>query len=147
MKIYFFSCLFFVVGFSVWGQSLTRKNWQYYLEGNPLSYQEVKELYQSVPQALKQHKKAQFQFGISSGLLLLGSAYTGERLGRWTATGQLDLKQTGIGLGVFALGLVTSMGLHKKYDQAVFLYNSQKPKKTSLKLSLNTRKLALNIQF
>jgi len=44
-------------------------------------------------------KKAQLQFGISSGLLLLGGAYTGERLGRWTATGQLDLKHTGIGVG------------------------------------------------
>jgi hypothetical protein len=147
MKTIFFSCLFFVVGFSVWGQSLTRKNWQYHLEGNPLSNQEVKELYHSVPQALKQHKKAQLQFGISSGLLLLGGAYTGERLGRWTATGQLDLKQTGIGVGVVALGLVSSIGLHKKYDRAVSLYNNQKPKKTSLILSFDATKLAINVRF
>ena len=92
-------------------------------------------------------KKAQLQFGISSGLLLLGGAYTGERLGRYRHRPTGSKTNGDWSGGVVALGLVSSIGLHKKYDRAVSLYNNQKPKKTSLILSFDATKLAINVRF
>ena len=89
----------------------------------------MRDYYKSVPQALKQFKKAQLQFGVSSSLLLLGGAYTGGNIGYFIATGELEWKQAGIGVGVLVLGLVATIGVEKKYDRAVQIYNQHKGKK------------------
>jgi hypothetical protein len=49
-----------------------------------------------------------------------------------TATGELEFKQAGIGLGILALGFASSIGLNKKFDRAVTLYNQRKAKKPVL---------------
>ena len=97
MKTTFICLVFLLIAPAIWSQNLVRKNWRYQLEDKPLSYKEVKQLYKSVPQILQQHKKAQLQFGISSGLFLVGGAYTGGRIGHLTATEELEFKQAGIG--------------------------------------------------
>ena len=147
MKTTFICLVFLLIAPSIWGQTLVRKNWRYQLEDKPLSYKEVKQLYKSVPQALQQHKKAQLQFGISSGLLLVGGAYTGVRIGHLTATGELEFKQAGIGLGILALGFASSIGLNKKFDRAVTLYNQRKAKKTSFKWEPSQQGIGIKVSF
>ena len=129
MKRIFFCILLLYIAPSLWSQNLVREKRYYSLEGNPLSLKEVRDYYKSVPQALKQIKKAQLQFGVSSSLLLLGGAYTGGNIGYFTATGELEWKQAGIGAGVLVLGLVATIGVEKKYDRAVQIYNQHKGKK------------------
>ena len=132
---------------SLWSQNLVRENRHYSLEGKPLSLPEVRDHYRRVPQALKQFKKAQLQFGISSGLLLLGGAYTGGNIGYFTATGELEWKQAGIGVGVLVLGLISTIGVEKRYDRAVQLYNQQKTKKTSVQLKVDKKGLGFRLSF
>lgn len=133
MKTFVVCSLFLFLCPSLWSQNLVRKNWRYSLEGKTLTSKEVKKMYRSVPLALEQYQKAQIQFGVSSGLILAGGAYTGGRIGRYTATGELELKQAGIGLGILALGFASTIGLNKKYDTAVRHYNQQKGNKISFK--------------
>ena len=123
MKRIFCCILLLYIAQSLWSQNLVREKRYYSLEGNPLSLKEVRDYYKSVPQALKQIKKAQLQFGVSSSLLLLGGAYTGGNIGYFIATGELEWKQAGIGAGVLVLGLVATIGVEKKYDRAVQMYN------------------------
>ena len=123
MKRIFCCILLLYIAPSLWSQNLVREKRYYSLEGNPLSLKEVRDYYKSVPQALKQFKKAQLQFGVSSSLLLLGGAYTGGNIGYFIATGELEWKQAGIGAGVLVLGLVATIGVEKKYDRAVQMYN------------------------
>ena len=123
MKRIFCCILLLYIAPSLWSQNLVREKRYYSLEGNPLSLKEVRDYYKSVPQALKQIKKAQLQFGVSSSLLLLGGAYTGRNIGYFIATGELEWKQAGIGAGVLVLGLVATIGVEKKYDRAVQMYN------------------------
>jgi len=42
---------------------------------------------------------------------------------------ELEWKQAGIGVGVLVLGLVATIGVEKKYDRAVQIYNQHKGKK------------------
>ena len=132
---------------NLWSQNLIRENRHYTLEGNPLSLKEVRDHYRSVPQALTHFKKAQLQFGVSSSLLLLGGAYTGGNIGYFTATGEVEWKQAGIGVGVLVLGLVATIGVEKKYDRAVQVYNQQKNKKRSVQLKLNKEGIGVRLTF
>lgn len=147
MKKIFFCFLFLCFASSLWSQNLVRENRHYRIDGKPLRLKEVKDYYQGVPQALKQFKKAQLQFGISSGLLLLGGAYTGGNLGYFTATGELEWKQAGIGVGVLVLGLVSTIGVEKKYDRAVQRYNQQEIKKSSFQLKVNKQRVGVCLTF
>ena len=107
----------------------------------------MRDYYKSVPQALKQFKKAQLQFGVSSSLLLLGGAYTGGNIGYFIATGELEWKQAGIGAGVLVLGLVATIGVEKKYDRAVQIFNQYKGKKSSFQLKLNKEGVGVRLTF
>jgi|GEM_PF-1897590 len=147
MKKLFFLYFFLLMGTSLWSQNLVREKWQYRLDDKVITHKEVKQLYKKVPQAHQYFKKAQTQLRISSGLILLGAAFTGERIGRLTATGEITWNKAGIGLGVLGLGIVSSIGLNKKYDKAVTIYNQQKSKKTSFTLKTSTRGLGVTIQF
>ena len=147
MKKLFFLYFFLLMGTSLWSQNLVREKWQYRLDDKVITHKEVKQLYKKVPQAHQYFKKAQTQLRISSGLILLGAAFTGERIGRLTATGEITWNKAGIGLGVLGLGIVSSIGLNKKYDKAVTIYNQQKSKKTSFTLKTSTSGLGVTIQF
>jgi len=147
MKKLFFLYFFLLMGTSLWSQNLVREKWQYRLDDKVITHKEVKQLYKKVPQAHQYFKKAQTKLRISSGLILLGAAFTGERIGRLTATGEITWNKAGIGLGVLGLGIVSSIGLNKKYDKAVTIYNQQKSKKTSFTLKTSTRGLGVTIQF
>lgn len=147
MKKIFCCILLLSMAPSLWSQNLVRENRHYSLEGKPLSLKEVRDHYRSVPQALAQFKKAQLQFGISSSLLLLGGAYTGGNIGYFTATGELEWKQAGIGVGVLVLGLISTIGVEKRYDRAVQLYNQQKTKKTSVQLKVDKKGLGFRLSF
>ena len=147
MKRIFCCILLLYIAPSLWSQNLVREKRHYSLEGNPLSLKEVRDHYKSVPQALKQFKKAQLQFGVSSSLLLLGGAYTGGNIGYFTATGELEWKQAGIGVGVLVLGLVATIGVEKKYDRAVQMYNQHKGKKSSFQLKINKEGVGVRLTF
>lgn len=64
-----------------------------------------------------------------------------------TATGELEFKQAGIGLGILALGFASSIGLNKKFDRAVTLYNQRKAKKTSFKWEPSQQGIGLKVSF
>ena len=147
MKRIFCCILLLYIAPSLWSQNLVREKRHYSLEGNPLSLKEVRDHYKSVPQALKQFKKAQLQFGVSSSLLLLGGAYTGGNIGYFTATGELEWKQAGIGVGVLILGLVATICVEKKYERALQVYNQQKNKKRSVQLKLNKEGIGARLTF
>jgi len=147
MKTFPYLLFLLITGPYLMGQDLVRENWQYRLDDKAITKKEVKQLYKKVPNAYKQFKKAQIQLSVSSGLILLGGTYTGERIGRFTATGDITWNQAGIGLGVLALGIVSSIGVNKKYNKAVQVYNQQKSKKTTVKWTPSKQGLGIIVCF
>lgn len=108
------------------GQELVRTKNQYTYNNKTLSTKELKTLYKKHPLALKHFKKANRKFAFSSGCILLGGVYLGNRLGYLSATGDLDGKGIGFGTAGVLIGILISSGTEDQYNKAVTLFNQKK---------------------
>ena len=147
MKTKYLFLFFLLCSSTLFCQNLIREKWHYYQNKEPNKSKEVKKLFSNSPQILKNHKKAELQFAISSGLFLMGGAYTGGQIGHLSATKELEWKKASIGVGIIALGFVVSKGVNKKFDAAVRDYNQQITKKSSFKWNPSKQGLGICLSF